>query len=71
MKTLSCVLYTGENFAFAGTFGDHMVLQRAPARARVWGYGFNVGDTVTVSLDGGAAIETTTADHRMLRMFIL
>ena len=59
---MSAVYFTGENFAFARTMGDHMVLQRAPARARVWGYGFNVGDTVSVSLDGGDPIETTTVE---------
>ena len=39
-----------------------MVLQRAPARARIWGYGFNVGDTVTVTISGGGEYQTTTTE---------
>lgn len=34
-------------FRFANIYGDHMVLQQAPFRANVWGYG-EVGQTVTV-----------------------
>jgi hypothetical protein len=34
-----------------GVFGDHMVLQRAPAAAMVFGFGAP-GDTVTASVDG-------------------
>ena len=36
---------------FANTFGDHMVLQKAPARATVWGYG-EVGREVVVLFSG-------------------
>ena len=39
-----------------------MVLQRAPVRARIWGYGFNVGDTVTVSTSSVGEYQTTTVE---------
>ena len=39
-----------------------MVLQRAPVRARIWGYGFNVGDTVTVSISSVGEYQTTTVE---------
>ncbi|XP_053308306.1 sialate O-acetylesterase [Spea bombifrons] len=42
----------GSTFRFASYYGDHMVLQMAPSRASVWGYG-EVGATVTVSLYKG------------------
>ena len=52
-----------------------MVLQRAPVRARIWGYGFNVGDTVTVSISGGGEYQTITTEgmeikHRKDRITI-
>ncbi|XP_063291972.1 sialate O-acetylesterase [Pelobates fuscus] len=37
------------SFRFASYYGDHMVLQKAPSKAVIWGYG-EVGATVTVSL---------------------
>ncbi|NXX99306.1 SIAE acetylesterase, partial [Centropus bengalensis] len=37
---------------FASYYGDHMVLQKAPAAAVVWGYG-ELGATVTVALASG------------------
>lgn len=36
-------------FRFANIYGDHMVLQQAPFRANVWGYG-EVGQTVLVNI---------------------
>ena len=29
---------SGDNFAFASYYGDHMVLQQSPSRSMVWGY---------------------------------
>ena len=43
-------------------FGDHMVLQRAPQRAIVWGFADTVGDTVTV-LKNGVLMGQTTVDR--------
>ncbi|XP_064594993.1 sialate O-acetylesterase-like [Liolophura sinensis] len=40
------------SFAFASYYGDHMVLQRGPQRAIVWGYSPNIGEKVTVTLAG-------------------
>ncbi|GLD71730.1 sialate O-acetylesterase, partial [Lates japonicus] len=39
------------NLRFASYFGDHMVLQKSPERAVLWGYGPE-GGQVTVSLSG-------------------
>ena len=42
---------TGEvtyEFHFARYYGNHMVLQRAPGRAIVWGYGPNIDGNTTV-----------------------
>ena len=39
-----------------------MVLQRAPARAKIWGYGFNVGDTVSVTISSGGEYQTITTE---------
>ncbi|NXY51037.1 SIAE acetylesterase, partial [Ceuthmochares aereus] len=46
---------------FASYYGDHMVLQKAPAGAVLWGYG-EVGATVTVALagDGGTIVMKKT-----------
>ncbi|KAM6045026.1 sialate O-acetylesterase isoform 3-T3 [Theristicus caerulescens] len=47
---------------FASYYGDHMVLQKAPAGAVVWGYG-EPGASVTVALseDGGLVVMKKTA----------
>ncbi|NXK00570.1 SIAE acetylesterase, partial [Corythaixoides concolor] len=47
---------------FASYYGDHMVLQKAPAGAVVWGYG-EPGAAVTVALsgDGGGIVGKKTA----------
>lgn len=37
-------------FRFANVYGDHMVLQQEPHRARVWGYG-EVGQKVFLTID--------------------
>ena len=43
------VQISGPTFRFASTFGDHMVLQRAPQRANVLGFG-RPGTTVKLTL---------------------
>ncbi|XP_064159862.1 sialate O-acetylesterase-like [Anguilla rostrata] len=51
---LFCVavsLNSAAEFSFASYYGDHMVLQKAPERAVLWGYGAN-GSKVIVSLEG-------------------
>jgi len=47
---------------FASYYGDHMVLQKEPAGAVVWGYG-EPGAAVTVALseDGGSVVAKKTA----------
>ena len=55
------------DFRFAAVLGDQMVLQRAPARANMWGFGATAGERVSVTLDahpvGAAAAD---ADGRWL-----
>ncbi|XP_050390045.1 sialate O-acetylesterase-like [Patella vulgata] len=36
--------------SLASSYGDHMVLQKAPAFPGIWGYSSNVGDVITVQL---------------------
>ena len=40
---------TNDEFRFANQYGDHMVLQRAPFRSILWGYGV-AGATVHIRL---------------------
>ena len=44
-------------FRFANYYGDHMVLQQAPASATVWGYVLLCG-AVTVTADGKSYMAT-------------
>ncbi|XP_028391993.1 sialate O-acetylesterase-like [Dendronephthya gigantea] len=44
-------IYGESVFRFASVFGNHMVLQKAPMRASVWGYG-EVGEEVVLIHDG-------------------
>lgn len=44
-------IYGESVFRFASVFGSHMVLQKAPKRPSVWGYG-EVGEEVIVIHDG-------------------
>ena len=37
-------------FHFARYYGNHMVLQRAPSRAVIWGYGPLVSENTSVSV---------------------
>lgn len=45
-----------DNFTFASYYGDHMVLQRGPKQAIIWGYGPTPGSNVTVMLSGETPI---------------
>ena len=44
-------------FRFASYYQDHMVLQRNPHPAVLWGYG-NVSSSVTVKVDGTTYVTT-------------
>ncbi|XP_017322201.3 sialate O-acetylesterase [Ictalurus punctatus] len=46
-----CELSEGDEFCFASYYGEHMVLQRAPEKAVVWGYG-TAGAEVQITLAG-------------------
>ncbi|XP_041850929.1 sialate O-acetylesterase isoform X2 [Melanotaenia boesemani] len=48
------------NLRFASYYGDHMVLQKSPQRAVLWGYGTD-GAQVTVSLSGPVPQKTSSA----------
>ena len=50
-------------FQFASYFGDNMVLQRAPQRAVIWGYGSasTENSTVTVTIKGQDFSKTYSA----------
>lgn len=56
------------NFGVYGTlrlphyYSNHMVLQRAPERAILWGYADVIGDTVTI-LKNGVQVEETTVQR--------
>ncbi|XP_071113687.1 sialate O-acetylesterase-like isoform X1 [Haliotis cracherodii] len=50
------------NLSFASYYGDHMVLQKAPKRANIWGYASRVSEIVRISLD---ATPLGTARSRM------
>ncbi|KAL8599184.1 hypothetical protein ACOMHN_007900 [Nucella lapillus] len=52
-----------KEFAFASYYGDHMVLQRAPQRAVVWGYHPDPGNRIIVQVKGGK-IYSATVDGR-------
>ncbi|XP_033740503.1 sialate O-acetylesterase-like [Pecten maximus] len=40
-----------KRFSFAAYYGDHMVLQKAPQRAVIWGYSPYVYEMINVSMD--------------------
>jgi len=48
-------------FGVASYYGSNMVLQKPPARPRIWGYAANVGDEVVVDLTTGAQTLRVTA----------
>lgn len=47
----AALLFSGNEFRFASYYGEHMVLQKAPEKAVVWGYG-TPGAEVQISLAG-------------------
>lgn len=56
---LSCFLkFPAEELRFASYYGNHMVLQKAPAKAVVWGYG-ETGAKIVLSLSGSHNDYTT------------
>ncbi|XP_046556182.1 sialate O-acetylesterase-like [Haliotis rubra] len=54
---LICSGVAGE-LKLASYYGDHMVLQRGPQRAVMWGKAKVIGDEVTVEVSGAAAVKT-------------
>ncbi|XP_060553645.1 sialate O-acetylesterase-like isoform X2 [Ruditapes philippinarum] len=50
---------SGGNLRMPKYYGNHMVLQRAPARAILWGYADVIGDTVSVLMNDVKIAETT------------
>ncbi|XP_046342771.2 sialate O-acetylesterase-like [Haliotis rufescens] len=46
----------------ASYYGDHMMLQRGPQRAVMWGKATVIGDEVTVAVSGAAAVKTTVVN---------
>uniref|UniRef100_A0A8C1T172 Sialic acid acetylesterase n=1 Tax=Cyprinus carpio TaxID=7962 RepID=A0A8C1T172_CYPCA len=57
LSTFASVL-SAEVFRFSSYYGNHMVLQKAPAKAVVWGFG-QTGAKVVVSLSGSKNVSTT------------
>ncbi|XP_063061145.1 sialate O-acetylesterase isoform X2 [Engraulis encrasicolus] len=51
LNLLTATSVAGNDFRFASYYGDHMVLQKAPERAVLWGYGTE-NSTVVVVLHG-------------------
>ena len=49
----SYVLFVGADFSFASYYNDHMVLQKSPMKANIWGYLHNsaVNNEVSVELN--------------------
>ncbi|XP_046342777.2 sialate O-acetylesterase-like isoform X2 [Haliotis rufescens] len=43
---------------YASYYQDHMVLQRAPQKALIWGYGRQIGDQVTVEISKTGSVHT-------------
>uniref|UniRef100_A0A2C9LRX1 Sialate O-acetylesterase domain-containing protein n=1 Tax=Biomphalaria glabrata TaxID=6526 RepID=A0A2C9LRX1_BIOGL len=54
-------------FAFAKQFQNHMVLQRAPQRANIYGFSPTIGQKVTLEVDG-AAQEIADAHNYNIRV---
>ena len=56
-------------FRAASYYGKHMVLQMAPARAHIWGYG-TPGSHVTVSSDGSHVADTMVGGDTKWRVLL-
>ncbi|XP_048239907.1 sialate O-acetylesterase-like [Haliotis rufescens] len=64
-QLILAVFLAGTNAAlqFASYYQDHMVLQRGPQRAVIWGHATTIGDTVTVAIVGhGSVTGSVTRD---------
>lgn len=61
----SSVSYATALFRFSTMYGDHMVLQRAPKHATVWGFG-EPHSNVVVTVDGHAVGTTVDTDGKWL-----
>jgi len=48
-------------FELASYYASNMVLQRPPARPRIWGYAVNVGDAIVIELVTGSQKWTVSA----------
>lgn len=50
-------------FSFASYYGSHMVLQRGPKKAALWGYASlqDMGKTVTVEVSSSSALSSMTS----------
>jgi len=58
-------------FGLASYYSSNMVLQRPPARPRIWGYAGNVGDLVVVNIDTAQQTQFTNAvDGRQITEII-
>lgn len=61
----------GDDIRFASYYGDHMVLQKAPEKAVLWGYGpKNVSVVVTLSGLSKRKTYSSTVFDGELRSFI-
>ena len=66
MRTALVLFRLSGTFAvlkFASYYGDHMVLQRGPQRAIVWGTADTVGERVTVTIHGHGHASTHVTKH--------
>nr|AAH49448.1 Zgc:56454 [Danio rerio] len=58
LSAFATVLSAGEVFRFSSYYGSYMILQKAPAKSVVWGFG-QTGAKVVVSLSGSHLLEQT------------
>lgn len=61
--SLSKTHFLTGSFAFASYYGNHMVLQRGPQRANVWGYSPHLGERVTVTVADHSVSTTVVTGH--------
>jgi len=62
---LNLNLFTFPELSLASYYGDHMVLQAAPKRSQIWGYGGEVGDTVFVQVGTNMTGVSTKVVHHV------
>ena len=61
MLMTSMLIAASARYNVSNVFGDHMVLQRAPDSARIWGFG-HAGAEVTTNFRGKAWTTTVGKD---------